>query len=53
MITIKTLDYGEVETRKDKGYTRDLVDLVQMCNGDYYEIYTNLNGKLIAIKLEE
>ena len=49
--TIKTLDYGDVEIKKDKTYTINYIDIVEMCNGDFYELYTNWNGKVIAIKV--
>ena len=51
--TINTLDFGIVEIKKDKTYTLNYIDNVEMCNGDFYELYTNWNGKIIAIKLED
>lgn len=51
--TITTLDFGIVEVKKDKTYTKDFVTLVEMTDGSWYELYTNWNGKIIAIKLED
>ena len=47
---IETIDYGSVPIRFDKNYTGKTVDLVEMSNGDQYEIRKNQNGKLVAIR---
>lgn len=50
---IETLDYGKVLIRYNKCYTLNYVDSVEMCGGDFYEIYTSFNGELVAIKTED
>ena len=50
---INTLNYGEVIVRYDKTYVNNFIDLVELVNGDYYEIYTDFNGRLVGIKSED
>ena len=50
---IRTLNYGEVIVRYDKTYANNFIDLVELANGDYYEIYTDFNGRLVGIKSED
>lgn len=50
---INTLEFGVVEVKKDKTYTMNYIDIVELCNGDFYELYTNWQGKVIAIKIED
>ena len=47
---IDTLDYGLVPIRYQRQYLLDLVDIVELVNGTYYEIWTNTTGMLVAIK---
>lgn len=51
---IRTLDYGEILIRYDKTYIfNEVLDLIETCDGTQYEIRTNFNGELVAIKIEE
>lgn len=50
---IHTLNYGEVLVRYDRTYVNNLIDIVEMCDGSYYEIYTDFKGRLVGIKLED
>lgn len=49
---IRTLNYGEIIVRYDKTYVNNFIDLVEMSDGSYYEVYTDFNGRLVAIKSE-
>lgn len=46
----KTLNYGEVLIRYDKTYVNNLIDVVEDCDGNLYEIYRDFKGRLVAIK---
>lgn len=50
---IRTLDYGEVLVRYNKLYVLKYIDTIDVCEDDMYDIYTNRNGELVAIKNEE
>ena len=50
---IETLDYGVVYVKKSKSKLDQLVDLVQLVDGSYYEIYKRIDGIFIAIRLED
>lgn len=50
---IRTLIYGEVLVRYDRTYVNNLIDIIEMCDGSYYEIYTDFKGRLVGIKLKE
>lgn len=52
--TIKTLDYGTLEIRFDKTYFNNSTgSIIEDLEGNLYEIGTNFNGKLIALKLKD
>ena len=47
---INTLDYGQLEVRYKNEYCKsEIVGLIQDCDGNYYEVKENFNGKLIAL----
>ena len=47
---IITLDYGILEVRYKNEYCKsDIVDLIQDCEGNYYEVKENDKGKLVAL----
>lgn len=50
---IQTLNYGSVLVRYDKTYVNNLIDIIEMSDGSYYEIYRDFKGRLVGIKLEE
>lgn len=50
---IETLDYGVVYVKNNKSKIDQLIDLVQLMDGTYYEIYKRIDGTLIAIRLED
>lgn len=49
---INTIKYGYLLIRYDKAYTNDTIDTIEDCQGNFYEIRTNLNGKLIALEVK-
>lgn len=51
---IKTLDYGVIPVRYDKKYIfNEVIDLVEVDNGTFYEIRKNMNFELVAVKSED
>lgn len=50
---IQTLNYGSVLVRYDKTYTNKFIDLIEMSDGSYYELYIDFNGRLVCIKSSE
>jgi len=52
MKSIKTLDHGLVPVTNQLQYVMDtIIDLVEMCNGDCYEIKKSYSGALVAVKV--
>ena len=50
---INTLNYGYVYVKETKSKDDLLLDLIQLVDGDYYEIYHRVDGTLIAINVGE
>lgn len=49
----KTLKYGDVLIRYNRTYANNLIDCIEDCEGNIYDIYTDFKGRLVAIKYDE
>lgn len=48
---VRTLNYGDVYVKESKSPQDVLIDMIQLVDGDYYEIYRREDSTLIAINV--
>ncbi len=50
--TIRTLDYGYLPIATDTTHiSNTVIDTIEMCNGDMYDIRRAYSGGLVAVKI--